>query len=196
MWLQHQKTVLYLVHVIIILWCQIDAHFPLMQSLLSLKFLYMVTRIAGSPMALLVKWSPPAEKNGIIIAYTVYCYESLTSGSGYSESASGEGSGTTDTLTNVTVPGNNTNCCRRFDTIHGLYLQYQSQDLDWGRKPKWCKAGYNWWVCMVGYSAQIITSLHHFQFYHFYSSCWSSSCLNLVTATDSLWSSCFLHYNI
>ena len=68
----------------------------------------MVTRIAGSPMALLVKWSPPAEKNGIIIAYTVYCYESLTSGSGYSESASGEGSGTTDTLTNVTVPGNNT----------------------------------------------------------------------------------------
>ena len=34
-----------------------------------------VISIAGSPMKLLVTWDPPAEQNGIILLYTIYCYE-------------------------------------------------------------------------------------------------------------------------
>ena len=31
--------------------------------------------IVGLPIELLVTWDPPAEQNGIIVLYTVYCYE-------------------------------------------------------------------------------------------------------------------------
>ena len=42
-----------------------------------------VMTIPGSPTQLLVMWGPPAEPNGMIISYTVNCYESLrSSGSG------------------------------------------------------------------------------------------------------------------
>ena len=34
-----------------------------------------VLTIAGSPTELLVTWDPPAEPNGIILSYTVYCYD-------------------------------------------------------------------------------------------------------------------------
>ena len=34
-----------------------------------------VLSIAGSPTELLVSWDPPAEPNGIILSYTVYCYD-------------------------------------------------------------------------------------------------------------------------
>lgn len=34
-----------------------------------------VISIAGSPTELLVTWDAPAEYNGIILLYTVYCYE-------------------------------------------------------------------------------------------------------------------------
>ena len=33
-----------------------------------------VLSLAGSPTELLVTWDPPAEPNGIILSYTVYCY--------------------------------------------------------------------------------------------------------------------------
>ena len=33
-----------------------------------------VLSLAGSPTELLVTWDPPAEPNGIILLYTVYCY--------------------------------------------------------------------------------------------------------------------------
>ena len=34
-----------------------------------------VLTISGSPTELLVTWDPPAEPNGIILSYTVYCYD-------------------------------------------------------------------------------------------------------------------------
>jgi len=34
-----------------------------------------VLTIVGLPTELLVTWDPPAEQNGIILLYTVYCYE-------------------------------------------------------------------------------------------------------------------------
>ena len=43
--------------------------------------------IAGSPTALQVMWNPPAEPNGVILSYTIVCYESTT------DSDSGSGSG-------------------------------------------------------------------------------------------------------
>ena len=33
-----------------------------------------VLTVVGSPTELLVTWDPPAEPNGIILSYTVYCY--------------------------------------------------------------------------------------------------------------------------
>ena len=33
-----------------------------------------IQSIAGSPTELLVMWDPPAEPNGVILTYTVYCY--------------------------------------------------------------------------------------------------------------------------
>ena len=38
--------------------------------------------IFGSPLQLLVSWQLPSEPNGVILSYTVYCYESDGSGSG------------------------------------------------------------------------------------------------------------------
>ena len=42
-----------------------------------------VLSLAGSPTELLVTWDPPAEPNGILLSYTVYCYvlsnDSITS---------------------------------------------------------------------------------------------------------------------
>ena len=40
-----------------------------------------LTGISGQPHNLLLTWDPPAERNGIILIYTVYCRES-THGSG------------------------------------------------------------------------------------------------------------------
>ena len=34
-----------------------------------------VLTIDGSPTELMVTWDPPAEPNGIILSYTVYCYD-------------------------------------------------------------------------------------------------------------------------
>ena len=56
--------------------------------------------VPGSPTQLLVIWNPPAEPNGIIISYTVNCYESLLSSGFGSQMEANE------TLISMVVLGN------------------------------------------------------------------------------------------
>ena len=83
--------------------------------------------ILGSPLQLLVSWQLPSEPNGVILSYTVYCYES--------QDSDGSGSGgynnyllpmldtiTPGTIVQTVAPGNHSQLI-----VSGL-IPYQTYD--------------------------------------------------------------------